>query len=432
MKFVDLKNRMFKKLKNNTFFVKHFGFESGIDITDDRQLLYRKNVVIKNIIFVSNLIYTLLFTIISFGDNSNWLLTILLFPITFFVNSTLSKLIKKGPEDELSQIIAMYASCFYMFLLSLVIYVKLKNGSQVFLQESGYILLYYSLAICSFYQDKNMLKNVCKIMLILVTFLHFTITYDIVKAASGQNILTFLGAFFTSNEFKDILLRTLLLVMFMIVLNIYVGMNNYMQNERKKELIKRREVQEDFTNVVTKIFDVTLQQGTKTSEDIKNVKLTALMAKKMASLMSLDPDKCEDIYNFSMIHIDHEVSFHPEGTEEEKFEKLSQQTELGSALISRYQLERKSEDIIRATLEESDTDEFKESMNKIQNDSYSQIILICEIYVILRSTKSFKKSFNHQKSIKYMEEHCKYYFEPVLFDRFMKFDTDFDNIYMGE
>ncbi|MDE5715799.1 MAG: hypothetical protein K2I42_06655, partial [Anaeroplasmataceae bacterium] len=55
------------KIKNNKFFSNAFGFESGIDITDDTKVLYRKNIVIKNIIFVSNLIFTLMFAFLSFG-----------------------------------------------------------------------------------------------------------------------------------------------------------------------------------------------------------------------------------------------------------------------------------------------------------------------------------------------------------------------------
>jgi len=111
----------FKKI-NNTFFEKNFGFESGIDITDDNQVLYRKNVVIKNIIFVSNILYTIIFTILSLGDESNWMLTVLLFPVTFFVNATLKKMINKGADDKMSQTIAMYFASFYMFLSSIVIY----------------------------------------------------------------------------------------------------------------------------------------------------------------------------------------------------------------------------------------------------------------------------------------------------------------------
>ena len=103
LKIFKLKDKLKRTIKNTSFFKEKFGFESGIDITNDNQVLYRKNVVIKNIIFVSNLIFTLLFTIISLGDSSNWLLTFLLFPVTFFVNYSLTKFIKKGPDDKMSQ-----------------------------------------------------------------------------------------------------------------------------------------------------------------------------------------------------------------------------------------------------------------------------------------------------------------------------------------
>ena len=54
------KDKIKVKIKNTSFFKDKFGFESGIDITNDNQVLYRKNFVIKNIIFVSNLIFTFL------------------------------------------------------------------------------------------------------------------------------------------------------------------------------------------------------------------------------------------------------------------------------------------------------------------------------------------------------------------------------------
>ena len=128
-KLTNLKSKLQTKIRNNTFYQKYFGFENGIDITDDKMVQYRKNVVIKNIIFVSNLIYTVIFFLISLGDpsdQSNWLLTILLFPVTFLVNHILKRMIKKGPEDALSQTLAMYIGSFYMFLSTIVIYIKLK------------------------------------------------------------------------------------------------------------------------------------------------------------------------------------------------------------------------------------------------------------------------------------------------------------------
>lgn len=426
-----LKQKIQSKIKNNTFFTSRFGFESGIDITDDNQVLYRKNVVIKNIVFVSNLVYTLIFTILSFSDKSNWLLTVLLFPVTFIVNNILTKMIKKGPNDKMSQTIAMYVASFYMFLSTIVIYLKLKVGDADYLKECGYILLYYSLAICAYYQDKKMLKNVFAWLFILVTILHFTITYPILQSDMATNVLQFFKTFFTSNEFKDILIRSILLGLFMLVLYINVAMVNYMQDERKKELSKRRQVQEDFTNVVTKIFDVTLNSTDLSIEEKNNIEILAVMAKKLASLLGLKPDECEKIYDFTRIHTDKKIDFNEYNYENEdaKFEALRTQTELGSELISRLQLERKCEDIIRNTFEGSNDDAFISKMRDIQNNMESQIILICDLYVSMRSVKSYKKAYPHKLTITYLEEQYKLYFDPIIFDRFMRFSNDFEAIY---
>ena len=67
------------KLKNNKTFDNLFGFESGVDITDETKVLYRRNNVIKRIIFLSNLVFSGLFALLSFGESSNILLTIILF-----------------------------------------------------------------------------------------------------------------------------------------------------------------------------------------------------------------------------------------------------------------------------------------------------------------------------------------------------------------
>ena len=241
MKLID---KIKSKIKNNALFDKWFSFESGIDITNDNQVLYRKNVVIKNIIFFSNLLYTLIFSIVSISEPSNWLLTVILFPVTFVVNLSLKNLIRKGPEDKMSQNIAMYVSCLYMFLSSVLIYIKLKYGQSAYLMETGYILIYYSLAVCAFYQDKKMLKNISIWVLILVTILHFTVTYSLINTDVATDVSK-IPALFTGEAMKDIIIRTLLLLLFMLVLYVNVSMVNFMQDERKRELIKRREVQDE-------------------------------------------------------------------------------------------------------------------------------------------------------------------------------------------
>lgn len=436
MKFIDsLKKKISIKIKNNTFFQNFFGFETGIDVTDDNKVLYRKNTVIKNIIFLSNLFYTIVFALITIGDTSNWsnwILTILLFPVTFFVNATLKKLIKKGPDDKMSQLIAMYFACFYMFLSSIIVYLKLKYGDATFLQEVGYILLYYSLTVCAFYQDKKLLKNIFLWVFILVTILHFIVTYNIFTIAQEkESALDFFKWFIGSQELKDIIIRTVLLLMFMLVLYIYVSMAEYMQEERKRELIKRRDVQDDFTKVVTQIFDVTLDQSKISEEEKKTFMLIGRMSNKLASLLSFDVDRINELEKFSTVHIDNIINFDDNNfkTEDEKFENLRLQTEIGSKIITRLQLSRKCESIVRASLENTINDDFVNQQRNIQNNEESQIILICELYVTLRSFNSYKRAYNHQKSIMNMEELFKIYFDPVIFDRFIKFSSDFEKMY---
>ena len=166
-------------------------------------------------------------------------------------------------------------------------------------------------------------------------------------------------------------------------------------------------------------------------EEKNNIEDLAIMAEKLASLMGLQPEVCDRIYNYTKVHIENKVDFNSNqyDNEEERFEALSKQTELGSTLISRLQLQRKAEDIIRATFEESADDNFVSKMRDIQSNMESQIILICDIYVSMRSVKSYKKAYPHKLTMNYLENHFKIYFDPVIFDRFVRFSNDFEEIY---
>ena len=288
------------------------------------------------------------------------------------------------------------------------------------------------MAVCSFYQNKKLLKTVFEWVLALVTILHFTVTYEIIFSEMASDLGLFFKEFFVSNAFKDILIRTILLCVFMLVLYAIVSMSGYMQEERKKELMKRREVQEDFTNVVTKIFEVTLDNSSRSEEDKESVRIVSKMAKRLAELLSMPEEECQQIENFAKIHIERSVNFLPDGAnEDEKFALLREQTNLGSIIISRLQLERKCEHIIRSTFEESNTQEFVLRMNRIQNEIQAQLILICELYVTMRSIKSYKKAYNHKLTMQYMTEQFSVYFDGNVFDRFVRFKDEFEKIFDG-
>lgn len=407
-----------------------FGFESGIDIANETQVLFRKNVVIKNIIFVSNLVFTLIFSLLSIGESSNIVLMVILLPVTWLYNRGLKKIINNNPSDYMTQSVASYVNCFYMLLLAIIIYVKLKFGSIVFLQECGYILIYYALAICSFYQNKKLLKMVFEWTLVIVTIMHFTTTYTVVVWANNMNSIEFLKTFIVSDALKDILVRTILLGAFMLVLYAIVSMSGYMQEERKKELMKRREVQEDFTNVVTSIFEATLNSDMMDEAAKADTMVMSLMAKQLALNLSLKEEECNEIEEYAKIHILKHVDFDPNGAnEDEKFELLKEQTNLGSVIISRLQLERKCEKILRMTIEDVVTDHFVEEMKKIQNDMRGQIIMMCNLYVAMRSPNSYKKAYSHKTSMDYLENHLRVFLDPVVFERFQRFQDEFEKIY---
>ena len=422
------------KFKNNKTFDNWFGFESGVDITDETKVLYRRNNVIKRIIFLSNLVFSGLFALLSIGESSNVLLTIVFFPLTFIVNAGLKKTINKAPYDHNTQELASYIASFYMILISIVIYVKLKFGSIVYLQECGYILLYYSLAICSLYQNKKLMKTVFQWTLVIVTILHFTVTYNVIFSEAAKDILELLKVIFVSDVGRDILLRTILLALFMVVLYSIVSIGEFMQEERKNELIKRRQVQEDFTNVVTKIFDVTLDRASRNNDDYENIIIVSKMASNLGRLLNLNESEVNEIEQIAKIHVEKQVNFISTagGNEDEKFALLKEQTDLGSIIISRLQLERKCEDIIRSTFEGSNNEEFVKKMKKIQNEISSQIILICELYVTMRSIKSNKKAYNHKLTIQYMTDQFRVYFDGDIFEHFLRFKDQFEEIYEND
>ena len=62
----------------------------------------------------------------------------------------------------------------------------------------------------------------------------------------------------------------------------------------------------------------------------------------------------------------------------------------------------------------------------------SQIILICELYVSMRSIKSYKKAYNHKLTIQYMTDQFRVYFDGDIFEHFLRFKDQFEEIYENE
>ena len=420
---------MLKKIRQTNLYNNLFGFESNIDITKDVLVLFRKNVVIKNIVLLSNLIYTVIFSIVSIGERSNWFLTILCIPVTYLVNRTLKKMIYKDKENYLRQQIAMYICCFYMFLSALLIYTRLKTGlSNSFFGEAGYILLYYSLIICSFYQSKKLLRSVYPWVIVLLTIIHFSITYNIIFNNNLTAEDNYLIIFLKSYEFRDIILRTFILLIFMLVLYISVSITEYLSEERKKELIRRQEVEKNYNDVVSDLFRIALNPKPRTKAEENEGLLLSEMSYKLATLNGLVEDEALKIKKYANIHLIAKIDLDipADLASDERFKKLSEESKLASLVLRRLQLERKTEDIIRAHLEGAADLIVENNQSTATSD---QVVMLCDMYISLRSARTYKRAINHNNTINLLENVYRIYFDPLLFDRFLRYSEDFRDMF---
>ena len=420
-------------------FQKYFSFEAGVDISNDTQVLYRRNKVIKNIIFVTNWLYTIILFIVSFTDHTNIILSAILVPVTFYVNFRLNKVINDNKDNLVKQQIAAYIQCFYMFLSATVVYVKMKYSTNsldetVIYAEVGYAMLYVSLVVVSLYQDKKLLSEVSRILLLLVTILHFTITYNFISLAENKNMIETIKLIIQSEAFKDIILRTAVLGLFMIILYINVAISEFLQDERRSELVKRREVESDFTKVVIDMYNANFGDMFITKENKEESGLLADMSYQLASYLGLPVKDCEDIKKYSHIYLDSNIdlaSIESIPNQDERFEMLRKETELGSIVAERLSLKRKTENIVRTHIQGSVTPEFIDFSKLVKEPMKNQIIALCDIYISLRSIRDYKRPYDQKTTCEILETDFKQYFDNIVFDRFMTLIETFKNMYEG-
>ncbi|MDR2828205.1 MAG: hypothetical protein LBV51_02155 [Acholeplasmatales bacterium] len=408
---------------------KYFGFEEGIDITDECQLLVRRNIVIKNIILVSNLLYSVLFLVLSIYTNTstNWLFTVLTFGITYPINRLLKRLINLDKNDKTKQKIATYIASFYMFLSVILVYIKVYNIESF--TVGGYILIYYALMVISLYQDKRLLLECFGSLLAGITIIHFTCTYPIYN--EGYTFVSFFKMFFTESKFGDIVLRTVIFIVYYFVLYAIVSIGNYMQQERIKELSKRKEVQEDFASIVKNLFGVVLYNGLWNNE--VKIKQVSTIAMQLARYYGYNEKSLQELQNFSLSVLEFQkiydlLNINPSLFVKE-YDLIKAQTEVGSMIAKRLQLSQKCEIIVRKHEEGAQNESFTADMKKMQGDISSQIILLSDLYITLRNAQTYKRPLSHSQTIKLFNEQFNIYFEYDLKERFLSFEHEFEKTY---
>ncbi len=428
------------------FFINKFSFEAGVDILDETQVLYRRNMVIRNITWVTNIVFILFTLIGSEGVNQsiNLIVTASFTFIAWLVSHTIRNVIKETPTTLQKQQMGEYISGGYILLMAIAVYLKLKlslisttDADFFSITQAGYMLIYFALVVIALYQDSKMLSFIFKVSIVAMTIIHLVVLYPIYEYAT--NFIT-LWDYIKGPILTDIFLRTLILAVFMIALYANAKMSEDMNNKRKEELIKRRAMEKDFKAVVSDVFDVIgvyKQRGDdvveKHQED--SARRVAEMAAKLGNFLGYSSKLCQELFDFSTIHIDKKDLLslddydEKDRLDERDFLKIREKTMIGSVIIKRLQLEKKGEDIIRAHFEKTVTKDFIKEMNSIQNNRESQVILLCELYEILRQPRNYKRELKHQRAIDLIQLELYPYFDPQIVDRFIKYSADFEAIY---
>jgi len=425
---------LFKKRSLTSFsqsvFSKFFGFEEGVDITNDVALLVRRNVVIKNIIFISNILYGVMLFILSLsssGGVTDWVITVLAFPVTFMINQILKRLIYTDQEDKTKQSVAMYVAGFYMFFSAILIYARLYSIPHF--ETGAYILIYYAIVVISLYQDKQLLSSSFTTLMILLTAIHLIWTFNLQQAAQGFTIFEFIPIFLRTNDFQDIALRTLLFILFYFVVYAIVSMGQYMQQERKLELIRRRQVQSDFSHIVSDLFSVVFSESDKRM-DQRHAAHIREMSLKLAKDVGLTDIKTKELEWYATIHLKFEdikdLITKEETQTQSTYQKLKEKTELGSSIAKRLQLAQKCEDIIRAHIEGTNNENFIHNMQSIQKTEIADVILCTDMYLTLRELRSYKRPMNHSQAMKILEGDLSVYIDQRIIERFVKFQDEYD------
>ncbi|MCF7923894.1 MAG: hypothetical protein K9L64_02160 [Candidatus Izimaplasma sp.] len=428
------------------FFTKRFSFEAGVDILDDTSVLYRKNLVIRNIIIITNIVF-LLFTLIGsegLDRNVNLIVTFIIGLIMFITARSIRKIVREKPTTLQKQQMAEYVSGIYILMMAIAVYIKLRltlgdslEGGFFSITQAGYSLIYFALVVIALYQDPKLLNVVFKVSIVAMTIIHVVIMYPIYEHAGD---FVELWNYIKGPILTDIFLRTLILAVFMIGLYSTVKISEDINKKRKQELVKRRAMEKDFKAVVSDVFDV-ISVYKQRGEDLvekefaNSAKRVAKLAGELGSYLGYSSKLCQEIYEFSTIHIDKRDILNvdeynnKERLNESDYKVIREKTIIGSVIIKRLQLDKKGEDIVRAHFEKTVSKDFIKEMNSIQNNRESQVILLCHIYDILRQERNYKRKLNHKRAIDLIRLEFNDYFDPQIIDRFIKYEDDFESAY---
>lgn len=418
-----------------------FDLESGIDILDEAESLYRKNQIIKRIVFLTNII----FSFFLFTRNFTMIVvTLLVFVFTFGMNRLLKSLIYDDPTDELNQKIAMYLVSANTLTVAIGTFVNLHidavaanaNGlpfANIYssIADVSYGLVFFSLIITAFYQSRTLMRHFSYITFFAYSVIHFLVIYPTYKYITSFD--TFM-IFANSPEFRDIMMRTSVLFIFILAVNFNVKIQVKLNDERKKELQSRRSLEKDFLKVVDDVFTgIEIFNSSNMYKDKFSTYRCTQLVGKLSGLLQLSLTEIDKIVEFSKIHIDKTnlltlLDYQNANVLSEKdYTEIEERTLVGREVLQRLRINQLAEDMVRGHTHagfERTTDESTMVLNL-----KSQIVLLVDLYDALRMDRLFKDEFSHRDSVRIIRDYFSATFDFQVVDRFIKHETEFRDLY---
>lgn len=265
-----------------------------------------------------------------------------------------------------------------------------------------------------------------------MTFIHLAWTYQIMARSENLTMVQFFKEFVDSGDFGDLILRTLVFILFFLAVYVIVSIGQYMQEERKSELIKRRAVQNDFAAIVGNLFNAVFINAyfKMNHEEDKNV---SHIAEKIGMYLNMNQISIDNLKAFSLIHLrfDEVKDFKLESNvyDDKIYEDIKEKTKLGADIVKRMELNENVDVIVRSVVENTLEEEKLIQIFQNIDNLDSQIILISDLYLTLRDSQSYKRPYTHRETLNILEKVCSQFIDEKLFDTFMKFSDEIENEY---
>ena len=232
----------------------------------------------------------------------------------------------------------------------------------------------------------------------------------------------------------DIILRLFVFLVFYVSLYVSASISFYMFKQRTTEVERRMNVEANFKDIVESVFESV--RAYNTSDDAFELRLSvskvAAVVKVIGVAMNYDSQTITDLSKFATIHSERMRELSMDGIDDinsTNFDLVLKKTKLATTIIRRLQISKKAVDIVYRYFEGVLDRSFLDKMTINPEDYESNILLISEIYHILRTDQAFKKALNHQRSIELIQKEFYKLFNQNLVTRFVKYSYEIDTAY---